>query len=62
MRKGDRVYFFANWSSFRTMRGEVTQTAPYLMVRLDGDVHPIRVHEREVVHEQASEVSMTGAE
>lgn len=59
----DRVRVCAHWSSFVGMSGVVTSTSP-LMVRLDGDAHPMRFGEREVVREggEPSSISMTGAE
>lgn len=62
MIKGDRVLFVALWSTFYKQRGEVTSTTPHLMVRLDGDEHPMRVRDDEVIAEDDREVSMTGAE
>ena len=62
MRKGDRALFVASWSSWRGMRGEVKETSPHLMILLDGDRLPIRVHPRECIPEEPSEVSLTGAE
>ncbi len=49
----DRVLVTAVWSSFRGMRGTVTQVKPYLMVRLDGDTHPLRIEEPSVKHDCA---------
>lgn len=48
MKVGDRVVFFAAWSSWRGEHGTVTQTKP-LFVLLDGDVLPIAASTREVV-------------
>ncbi len=58
---GDRVRVVAAWSSFVGMSGVVTATRPHLMVRLDGDRHPIRVSDSEVMPD-FREISMTGAE
>lgn len=61
--KPRRVIVSANWSSFYGMAGEVIQTSPHLMVRLDGDKFPMRFGEREVSPEpESSSVNMTGAE
>jgi hypothetical protein len=59
---GDRVLVVAHWSSFRGMRGKVTQTTPYLMVRLDGDRYSMRIEEPSVVRDEPSTLSLTGAE
>lgn len=59
---GERVIVVAPWSTLKGMRGVVTQTAPYVMVRLDGDdPRPVRVGEREVIAE-SSERHVGGAE
>ena len=55
MRVGDRVIVSAQWSSFYTMRGTVTQTAPHLMILIDRDTYPIRVGEREVTLEETKQ-------
>jgi hypothetical protein len=44
-----RVEVIASWSSFRGMRGTVTQTSPFLMVVMDDDPRPIRIEEASVV-------------
>lgn len=59
---GDRVLFVAHWSTYHRMRGTVTRVRPTVMVRLDGDTHPMCVNEREVIAEQPSELTLTGAE
>ncbi len=48
MRPGDRVSFVALWSSFLGQNGTVVAISPHLMVRLDGDTYPMRVHPKEV--------------
>lgn len=48
MRVGDKVWFFAQWSSFHGLTGEVTVITPRLMVLIDGDRHPVAVGDREV--------------
>lgn len=58
---GDRVIVFAHWHSFRGERGRVTQVRP-LMVLIDGDRLPMRIEEQAIVREQASELTLTGAE
>ena len=58
---GDRVHVVEPWSSFRGMRGTVTQVRPYIMILIDGDRLPIRVGEREIARE-ANDPSLTGAE
>jgi hypothetical protein len=58
----DRVKVVAHWSSFRGMRGTVTQVAPYLMVRLDGDRYSLRIEEPSVEREEASTTNLSGAE
>ncbi len=50
-----RIVVIARWSSFYGMHGKVTQTTPYLMVLIDGDTYPIRVGEREVIHEETKQ-------
>ncbi len=62
MYAGDRVVFFAPWSTWRGMRGRVTKTHPGLWVLIDGDTHPVAVSSAEVVKDEPSHVSMTGAE
>lgn len=59
---GDRVLVFAYWSSFYKMAGTVTQVAPYLMVRVDGDSYPIRMGDRECVRLEESRHHVGGAE
>ncbi len=62
MRLGDRVLVHAQWSSFRGMRGSVTQTHPFLMVRFDDYEHPLRIEEPSVVLDEPSSLNLTGAE
>ncbi len=59
---GDRVLIFAQWSSFYRKHGTVTQTAPYLMVRVDDDTYPMRMGERECVRLEESSRHIGGAE
>lgn len=59
---GDRVRVVAHWSTFVGMGGLVTQVTPWLMVRLDGDKHPLRIEEPSVVLDEPSTVNLTGAE
>jgi hypothetical protein len=62
MYPGDRVLFFAPWSSWRGMRGRVVKHGLGLWVPIDGDAHPVAVSASEVVRDEPSMVSMTGAE
>ncbi len=48
-------------SWFDGMRGVITQVEP-TMVHLDGERLPMRFDERDLVCEEPSQVSMTGAE
>jgi hypothetical protein len=45
---GDRVHFTSLWSTFAGLAGYVTATTPHLMVLIDGDRLPVRVHAKEV--------------
>ena len=59
---GQRVVFFAAWSTWRGMKGRVADTGrPGTWVLIDGDVHPVAVSDREVV-EDTDGVTLTGAE
>jgi hypothetical protein len=58
----DRVVFFAQWSTWRGMKGCVTKTAPGLWVLIDGDVFPVAVSASEVVRDESSTMNLTGAE
>ncbi len=62
VRVGDPVIVTAHWSSFRGMRGRVTQTSPHLMILIERDTYPIRVGVREVTVDEPSTVNLTGAE
>lgn len=57
---GDEVEFIGLHNSFRGQRGEVKAIAPHLMVRVEGDTHPMRFTRNEVA--RVHDVSMTGAE
>ena len=48
MKLGDPIVVTAHWSSFYKMHGKVTQLTPHVMVKLEGDLFPIRVGEREI--------------
>jgi hypothetical protein len=61
MKVGARVLVFAEWSSFRGMRGTVTQSAPFMMVLLDGERQPLRVGKSEVL-EESEPLTLTGPE
>lgn len=61
LRKDDPVRVVAHWSSFYGQRGVVVSVAP-LMVRVHGDTHPMRFGDREVMLDEPSAISMTGAE
>lgn len=54
---GERVIGVAPWSSFRGKRGVVTQTEPFLMVRVDEDERPIRMGDGEVIAEQSEHLA-----
>ncbi len=58
----DRVMFFAAWSTWRGMRGRVVDRRPGLWVLIDGDTQPVAVSTSEVVRDEASSTSLTGAE
>lgn len=72
MRVGDRVEMVDRYrttlhkfepSWFDRLKGRVTQTAPYVMVHIDGERLPLRFDERDlVVIDGPSQPSMTGAE
>lgn len=49
---GDRVSFFAAWSTWRGERGTVTAVGPNLWVRIDGDTYPVAVDTSEVVRDE----------
>ncbi len=60
---GDRVTFFAAWSTWRGLRGTVTKVRPGLWVLIDGDTHPVAVSASEVeVARTDTEINMSGAE
>jgi hypothetical protein len=60
-RAGERVVFFAAWSTWRGMKGRVVERGPGLWVLIDGDRFAVAVSDREVV-EDTDEVTLTGAE
>lgn len=62
MTVGDRVEVVASWSSFRGMRGRVTQTRPFLMVVFDDDPRAVRIEEPSVVRIEDSQQHMTAGE
>lgn len=51
---GDRVEFFAQWSTWRGLHGEVKTAHPGLWVLIDGDTHPVAVSDREIIHEPST--------
>lgn len=61
---GDVVRFVGAWNSFEGQHGRVTENAPHLMARVEGDTHPMRFRDDEVVviGDARDPVNMTGAE
>ncbi len=58
---GQRVVFFAAWSTWRGMKGRVVAKGLGLWVLIDGDTHAVAVSDREVV-EDTDGLTLTGAE
>ena len=62
MYAGDRVVFFASWSTWRGMRGRVVANGPGLWVLIDGDTHPVAVRASEVVRVESESHMTAGGE
>lgn len=62
MKVGDRVRVIAPWNTYVGLRGEVTQTTPYLMVRLFHERLPMRFDARDLITEEESTPHMTAGE
>jgi hypothetical protein len=62
MYPGDRVTFFASWSTWRGMHGRIVPNGPGLWVLIDGDTKPVAVNASEVVCVESESHMTAGGE
>lgn len=62
MRTGCKVRIVAPWNTYFGLRGEVTQTSPFLMVKLHHERLPMRFDARDVITEEESTPHLTAGE